>query len=315
MRKFAFEREHRLLVRPVRTGFRMSEERVSERLRYFATDLYSVLDYLCYLCYCRYKKNGKVDHSEEARNVKFPYKKLKKSDFDDVNDSCRNQTRKFLWAHFNTIFNYTFRLPDEIGPLLDEATQQRYERFKEIIEKCQVVTKVDSQGQPVLQDQEQRQEAKSFSTLHYLRNITVHRNLIDIAVENAWLYVNLQDGSHEISVKRPERNNNPQNWQSIQVGPGCWITLPSVGSNRFEAETLHAVLNSLLDFVIDTRNKLLRMVSDQIPEYNPDTVRTGLNDGVKIGPRGDRTNTVSYTWTEFDEKCHIHEDNSYLWAV
>ena len=177
------------------------------------------------------------------------------------------------------------------------------------------MTKVDGQENAVPQNEQpdQTDEAKNFNILHYLRNTTVHRNLIDIAVENAWLYVNLQDGSHEISVEMPERIDDPQNWQSIQVGPGCWITLPSVGSNRFEATRLLIILEGLLHFLINTRNGLLRMVSDGIPEYNRDTVRRGLNDGVRIDLDDDEDGLI--TWDEFDEKCYIHEDNSYLWAV
>ena len=50
------------------------KEWLQQELRYFAIDLYSVLDYLCYLCYCHFKNNGNPSDSPEARNVKFPYK-------------------------------------------------------------------------------------------------------------------------------------------------------------------------------------------------------------------------------------------------
>lgn len=312
LRCFAFEREHHLLNTD---RFTMSEERVSQRLRYFATDLYSVLDYLCYLCYCHYKNNGNPSYSKEARNVKFPCKELKTSDVPEMKDSCENKTRKFVWEYFNTIFNYTFRLPNEIGPL-DEVTQQLFNDFEKFIKIFQVMTKVDGQENPVPQNQ-QPEQSKNFNTLHYLRNTTVHRNLIDIAVERAWLYVNLQDGSHEVSVKMPERNADPQNWQSIEVSRGCWITLPSVGSNGLERpKILLPVLDNLLSFVKDTVHNLLRIAfSDQIPDYHHDTVQTSLSDGVQIHPDGDRTNTVSYSWKEFQEKCGINENNSYLFAV
>ena len=221
--------------------------------------------------------------------------------------SCENKTERFLSKHFNTIFGS----PD------DEASRLRYEDFKKFIRSFQVVTRVDGQGNPVPQNQPQPTvNAKNFNILHYLRNTTVHRNLIDIAVENAWLYVNLQDGSHEISVKRPERNNNPQNWQSIEVNTHCRITLPSVGSNSFEVKTLLTVLSELLVFVKTAVHNLLRIAfSDQIPEYHHDTVRFGLDDGVHIDPDGDRRNTVNYTWEIFDAKCYIHKSSSYLWAV
>ena len=309
LRYYAFEREHVLLNQPAK--FNMSEERkehMSERLRYFATDLYSVLDYLCYFCHCHFKNNHQPSYSKEARNVKFPYKELKTSDVPAMETSCENKTEKFLSEHFNTIFGS----PD------DEASRLRYEDFKKFIRSFQVVTRVDGQGNPVLQNQqpEQTVNAKNFNILHYLRNTTVHRNLIDIAVENAWLYVNLQDGSHQISVEMPERIDDRRNWQSIRVVPGCWITLPSAGSNGLETKTLLSVLSELLKFVKTAVQNLLSIAfSDQIPEYHHDTVRTGLDDGVHIDPDGDRRNTVNYTWAQFEERCYIHEDNSYLWAV
>ena len=65
LRQIAFEEQHcRIKEIP-------SEEMVSERLRYFATDLYSVLDYLCYLVYCHFRNGGRLSDSPEARNVKF----------------------------------------------------------------------------------------------------------------------------------------------------------------------------------------------------------------------------------------------------
>ena len=318
LRSLAFEREHFLLYHRHDPEFEMSDERVSERLRYFATDLYSVLDYLCYLCYCHYKNNGEFDHSEEARNVKFPYKELKKSDFDAMNDSCRKDTTKFLWFHFNTIFNYTFRLPNEI----DKETQKRYEDFKEIIEECQVVTKVDGQGQKVPQDQEQRHEAKSFSTLHYLRNITVHRNLINSRMPTVWLYVNLQDGTREFSAEeKMERTNDSDKWRIEEFPKGCCITLPSVCLDRPEdgREALLIILDRLLHFVINTRNKLLRMVSDHIPIYNRDTACgfSGTDDAdyVFINPIWEEKSVTKYSWREFERICGINKDNSCLWAV
>ena len=285
----------------------MSEERVVQRLRYFATDLYSVLDYLCYLCYCHYKNNGNPNNSREARDVKFPYKKLKESDVHAINDKWENEKRKFVTEqHFNTIFNKTGLQLDQF----DDATLQLHNAFKEFILRCQVVTKVNGQGKPVPQNQQPQQsdEAKNFNTLHYLRNTTVHRTLIGIAVQDGWVYVNLRDGSHEVSVGIPERNDDSQNWQSIEVQPGYWITLPSVGSVELKTETvaLLGILLELLYFVIDTRNELLQMAfSGQIAEYNRDTVSTGQIDGVRIDQDGDGNGINFITWAQFDKMYHI----------
>ena len=248
LRSVAFQREHSLLDNP---EFIISEELMSERLRYFATDLRSVLDYLCYFRYCHNKNEGKPSDSQEARNVNFSYNELR----------------------------MIFDVP------------------------------LDGQGQPF----EQSVEAKRFNTLRYLRNITVHRNLIHSEMPKVWSYENLLDGTREFTTERKEeRIRNSNIWKSVEFSKGCWITLPAdcledILKDRKEA--LLIILDRLLRFVIKTRNKMLAMVSGQIYEYNHDRVRSGSDTGVQI--RGDR----NYTWDKFDEKCGIKDDGSCLWAV
>ena len=311
LRYFALVKVISLLDDP---QFEMSEEIMSLRLRYFAIDLYSVLDYLCYLCYCHYKNNGNPSYSKEARNVKFPYKELKISDVRAMNDSCKNKTRKFVWDHFNTIFNNTGLQPGEF----DEATPQLYKAFEELIVSCQVVTKVDGQGNPLVpQDpQDQRHEAKQFSALHFLRNTAVHRHLIDVVVENVWWYVDLQNGTHEFSAEeKPERINNPVRWKSQRLSKTCRLTLPSVCLDGSEArkEDLHCTIFKLLDFVKKSRNKLLRMVYNQIPEYNHDRMLMTEGGGVCI--YRDENIVHNKTREQFNEICGIDTGDWSPWAV
>ena len=332
LRRYAFEREHRLLneaapqdVETLKNGL---IESVPERLRYFAADLYSALDYLCYLCYCHFKNNGNPSYSPEARNVKFPYKNLKKSnpkksnpkksnpnnpDVDGQEVSFRRQREKFVRDHFTTIF----------GPE-DDSAQERYGRFEEMILNCQVITNIGADGKPLKQQDKMKKAATDFSTLHFLRNITAHRNLVDINVHNGWLYLNLLDGSHEFVPKRiPDRDNDRDQWQSIKGSPGCWITIPSFISSRMQngdmPKPLLIVTENILDFVIYTRDELLKIAfpsvdgpDGDIPEFDRGAVQCGFVDGVHIGRQ---PNQRKYSLDEFGEKCDIIRTHADLWAV
>ncbi|CAB4008932.1 Hypothetical predicted protein [Paramuricea clavata] len=232
LRNIAFEREQyklNILLNQnaaVETFVERLYEQVPQRLRHFATDLYSALDFLCYLCYCHFKNNGNPIHDSAARNVSFRrHKNLKRSDVAAQEDSCSSKRREFVWREFTTVL--TCLPQDGFGPL-DEVTQQKYNPFKEIILGCQIITKIGGDGQPVQPQPDQLDEAKYFNRLHYLRNTTVHCNFVQINVQNGWLYFNRQDGSHEISaVPIPDRDNDPVNWESFPVHPGYWIPVPS----------------------------------------------------------------------------------------
>ena len=55
--------------------------------------------------------------------------------------------------------------------------------------------------------------------------------------------------------------------------------------------------------------------------YNRGTVRSQMVcescrfGGVQIDQDDDGMNIIKYAWKEFDEKCNIKNDDSYLWAV
>ncbi len=328
LRYCAFESEHRVLNPATPQDVETLKESVPERLRYFAADLYSALDFLCYVSYCHFKNDGNPSNSAEARNVKFPHtKKLRKLiDVDGQElvsirgQEVRGERGKFVWNNFRTMF--TCFQPDEFGPQ-DASTQQRYDRFEEIILNCQVITNIDEDGQP-LQQQDQMEEATAFNTLHFLRNTNIHRNLVDNTVHNGWLYVNLLDGSHEFVPQQiPDRENDPRNWQSIEVGqPGCWITIPSFISSRMEngdmLKRLLIVTQNILDFVTNARDELLKIAFPSvygtdggIAEFDRHAVRYGLEDGVHIGRP---PNQRDYSWNDFYEKCHVMR-TSVFWAV
>ena len=118
------------------------------------------------------------------------------------------------------------------------------------------------------------QEDEKLDTLRYLRNNTVQGNQIYISVENN--------------------------------APGYFITLP-VGSGELETErvALTIILPRLLNFVIDTRDKLVKMAfPGQVTEYIH--VDWGLDDRVKIDQDG---NTIRMIWEEFDEQYGIYNVN------
>ena len=273
---YAFEREHLRLntaaPQDVDTLKKGLKESVPERLRDFAADLYSTLHFLCFVCHCHFKNHGNPSNSAEARKVQFPYKNLTKSDDDPQKAICSGQREKFVRDHFTTIF----------GPQ-DTSTQERYDRFKEIILNCQVITNIGADGQPLQQQDQMKEAATNFNTLHFLRNTTVHRNLVDINVHNGWLYRNLLDGSHEFVPKRiPARDKDRRHWQSIKGSPGCWVTVPFIST----PEPLLTVIPNLLRFVINTRDELLEIAygpDGDIARFDDHEVRRGFDDGVHIG--------------------------------
>jgi hypothetical protein len=322
LRYFAFEREHRVLNSLLDQNDELAPafvehlyEQVPQRLRHFATDLYSALDFLCYLCYCHFRNDGNSINDSTARNVNFTYKNLKKSDVAGQEVICSTQRSEFVRRQFRTILT-CLNTPDVFGPL-DEVTQQKYDRFEEIIEQCQIITQIGGNGQPVQPQPDQLPDANSFNSLHYLRNTTVHRNFVHIAVQQGRIYVNLQDGSHRILPGPiPEMENDPVHWQSIPTFPGCWIPVRSAGLGSPETVMrLAIVTNNIRRFVTDTRNNMLGLAFPQaygepggIPVFDENKVRYGLDDGVRIG------NNQHYPWPVFDEKCNI-DNNSDLWAV
>jgi hypothetical protein len=270
---------------------------------------------LCYLSYCHYNNNGKPSFSTEARNANFPYKNLKISDHPE-----QDKRSKFVWDKLKTIFGKE-QNPD--GHSDDEASVvQMFHRLSEIITNCQILTKVGGNGLALAATEQPKpsEDARDFSTLHFLRNVAVHRNMVDVAVKLGRLYINLTEGWHETTTDvRDDRENNP-NWQSIPIDPGFWIIVPPVALNGQDhtAEPLLKVVPRLISFVKRTRDALLQLAFPQhyntiggIPPFHDDKVRRGLNDGVRIGQE------YHSPWENFDEKCYINNDNfdSNLWAV
>ena len=125
------------------------------------------------------------------------------------------------------------------------------------------------------------------SVLDHLPNFEAHEaeelntlhDLRDHAVQGEWL-------------------PSPENHNVL----GYFITLP------VEAALL-IIVPRLLNFVIDTRNEMV--FPGQIPEYNRETVRWGLNDGVHIDGA-----KMHISWNAFDVICGIYnEDDSNLWTL
>ena len=269
LRQIAFEEQHRRIKEIP------SQELVSERLRYFATDLYSVLDYLCYLVYCHFRNGGRFSLSPEARNVKFPFKlNLRRSDVPGQETWSSKQFRILIGV--------------PIGPY-DQTTNDLLPWWQELILNCQIMTEVDADGH-VIPQPEQTEDAKTFRALHYLRNCTVHRGLVTATVKNGVLYYNKQAGSHEVVHGRIDERENDPDWQSLEVTPTYWIEIPPEGNDVSRFQSITTVASRLLAFVRNIRKSIL----DAVFPYHflnlddrdrNDRVRFGLVDGLYIGDR------------------------------
>ncbi|XP_028391300.1 uncharacterized protein LOC114516117 [Dendronephthya gigantea] len=345
LRMFAFEREHLMLTQNAGVDplALMIQDRAPQRLRYFATDLYSALDYLCYLCHCHYQNEGRPSYSQEARNVNFPYKILRETTAGGQREVCEKKANNFAKKRFETIFG-PLDGAEAGGPAPGAEAggpapgaeaggpapgaeaggpapnQNMLNEFKQIILRCQIKTKIDGSGSLCDQQGTPNDAARDFNTLHILRNTAVHRNLVFVNVKPGKLYFNRREGYHEVKPGEiPERENNPELWQSFPSNPGCWITVPPLGPRRdYTQEKILEVAIRLVDFVKDTRDDLLQLAfphhygtgeNFSVRPFDNGKVRRGMDDGVYIG------NNPHYSWDKFDQACFINQNNFDLYAV
>ena len=275
LRKIAFERQQ------LNLGEDPSEELVSERLRYFAIDLYSVLDYLCYLIFCHFNNNGNRSDAQQARRVNFP---------SHLAGRERSEIEPLVNGLLGNFINNR------------EATNPTYMELRELILNCLTT---EGGGQPP------SIEVKSLKALRYLLNCAVHRNLVVASDRVGVLYYNRNNGTHEIVPGRiNERENGPNGeWVGTKVYPAYWVEILTEG-NRFEPITV--VAPDLFNLVKDIRDNILTCVFPQVfPGFDQSewSVEFGFQDGLHVGRRPRiRANSAN----QFDA---IVTNPSHLWAV
>ena len=290
LRQLAFHRQQ------IHITVTQSKELVAQRLRYFATDLYSVLDYLCYLFYCHFNNDGNPSNSREARNVKFPYTSNLRRSTNQAQEAGLERLRNEFLSNQSNIIGFP---------------EQMSNTYKTLILDCQVITQVGGDGTTLVDPQpEPRGDAKSFNALHYLRNNNVHRYLFHPHTEFGWLYFNKQDGSHKIEHGQiDDRGNDRNNWECYKVHPAYWIEILPVGKeDRFKPITV--VAPDLLTFVESIRDQLLNLVfPGEFRNFDDsgrkDRVRFGCRDGLNI-------DKFHCSISDFDEQSLYESD---LWAV
>ena len=281
LREIAFEEQKRRITEI------QSEELVAQRLRYFAIDLYSVLDYLCYLSYCHFNNNGSPIDDAEARNVKFPYKSdLRSSENQGQEIAFKLQRDNFVSTQLGNL-----GLPGDITS-----------EFGKLIMRCQIITKVKGDGTTPVPKQPERDDAKNFRVLHWIRNNTVHRDLVAAVVaQNAYLCYKKEDKSHKIepgilTKEELNANYNPKFWEVIESKePSYWIEIPPMGEFYQRFEPVVRIANLLLKFVIKMRNKWLKLVfNNEFPEFAEGTRNVRCENGnVHVG-------TTQFSLNEFD---------------
>ena len=279
LRKIAFERQQN------RIHQNQSEELVSERLRYFATDLYSVLDYMCYLLFCHFNNNGNRSDSPHARRVNFP-------------SPMPGRSRSEIEASVDGRLKVFTNNMDVANPM--------YVQLRELILNC-LTTEGGANGGG---GQPPSIEVRSLKALHYLRNCTVHRNLVTASARDGVLYYNQNNGSHEILPGRiNERENDPNGeWVGIEIHPAYWVEIPTE-DNTFKPITV--VAPDLFNLVKNIRDNILRCVFPPVfPGFDQSewSVDFGLEDGLRIGPPP----RSRYGPNQFDANV---TNPSRLWAV
>ena len=292
LREIAFEEQKRRITEI------QSKELVAQRLRYFAIDLYSVLDYLCYLSYCHFKSKGSPIDDAKARMVTFPYaSNLRIAENQQDEEAFKSQRDEFLKTRLKNL-----GLPDDITS-----------EYGKLIMRCQIITKVGEDGTtPVPEQPESSIDAKNFRVLYWLRNYTLHRDLVAAVVaQKAYLCYNKQDKSLNIEpgIKTEDELNSDQNsypinqeyhdsdiWEVFESNdPSYWIEIPPMGESYQRFEPLVRIAGLLLDFVIKMRNKWLKLVfTNKFPEFAKSTRNVRCENGnVHVG-------TTQFSLNEFD---------------
>lgn len=285
-----FNRVHTLLNEP--QGLDGMEDNVRLRFRSFLSDLYSVLDYTCYLLYSHYRNGGQPSYSAESRNVKFPYTtKLKQFRGDPNEDPERALKRKrddWITKQCQLIFG------------------GGNDQFRNLMEDIQPKMSVNRAGDPIPANEspEVEGDARSFSLLHFFRNYSTHRNLINLYSEVGVLHINLDTNERTFlpagADNQPQANGNipPGNIQRIEIAKGFWVEVPDLRRyNRGQLQVndptqptpLLEVVPQLLSFVKSTRDRLLIPLTHR---YNHN-VQRAWEDGLNI-------DGMIYEWEQYD---------------
>ena len=251
------------------------EARVALVFRNMMSSLYSVLDQVYCFLYCHYQNNGEALFAAQAFQINAPYiKNLKWSEDVTTEEQQWSGTRKkWLDDWCNLIF----------GP----ANPQHMDWFRSNLLSLQAVREVNNAGQPVTNDAgdislvhfsnggfhplpstenlDGWKDANSFNLLHFYRNFTTHRTLLQTVTDTGHLNLITRVFAPEHTLTAEQINNG----QWFPVGKGQFIKVPELSHLRdndraepptFYMKPLTVVCSHLFSFVRMQRDNLVREV-------------------------------------------------------
>ena len=250
------------------------EARVALVFRNMMSSLYSVLDQVYYFLYCHYQNNDEASFAAQAFQINAPCKQNLKWSEDPTRDAqpeCSPGRTEWLDDRCREIFGF---------PAPEQSVQ-----FVENLLSLQAVRKVNNAGQPVTNDAgdislvhfsnggfdplpstenlDGWRDATSFNLLHFYRNFTTHRTLLQTVTDTGYFNLNTREFAPEHALPAEEINNGE--W--IRIGIGNFIIVPELShlrdKNRTEPPTFYMkpllrVCSHLFSFVRMQRDNLVR---------------------------------------------------------
>ena len=255
--------------------------------------LYSVLDSVFYFLYCHFQNNGTVSYTSASCNINQPIaQKLQYSQNIGRDASCKDKRNEQVEKWCEAIFGADYYNKIELAKI---------RRFQKNLLSIQVITEVSGNGDAVLDDTgdvilrracniqlEERQavpfnptsvefkllpsvqninnwnEAMILNLLHFFRNFTTHRTVIECKEMRG--HLNL-DTMEYMPSERESSDTTKLQW--IVIKEGSWIKVPELRHLRQKQRSypitfynfpVVSVCHKFFRFVQGQRDRLLAIV-------------------------------------------------------
>ena len=284
--------------------------------------LYSVLDHIFYFLYCHFQNNGNTSFSEDAvYKIKQPMSKsLKFCESPDA-PKCKKKRNDWVEDRCKEIFGDNYYQNTKLNGNLENLR-----RFQEALLSIQAIQEVNGAGAVVYSDQtagpklvraknfqypqaadgdlkfdpsgdfEEIQSVKEldnwnvatmFNLLHFFRNFTSHRTLIECSTKPG--YLNL----HTMAFRPGE--DEQKSSDEIFIAKGAWILVPELSHLRdkgrkdpvtFYRLPLLKVCSQMFTLVKIQKSNLLGIVDDRARALDvSDDIIKGVNGKMKVNGR------------------------------
>ena len=280
---------------------RNMEANTAMSFRDMVSYLYSVLDHIFYFLYCHFQNNGRASFTNAAFNIKQPIAHNLKFSFEPTRDNaseCKKRRNDWVEDRCKEIF----------GAQCYENIELAYHLrgFQQNLLSIQAITEVDSAGNvvhkenndgvslvracfdythhqinpledlsfeelPSVQNLDAWNDAMVFNLLHFFRNFTTHRTLIECKTMYGLLNLKTMEfrSTEQASSNGRREFLDPKVW--IDIKEGSWIKVPELShlkhSRREDPITFYklpmvCVSSKFLSFVEAQRDNLRTIIDE-----------------------------------------------------